>query len=79
MEYDTFAKISVKLRLPCGCDIEILAACDGPPVEDQLQFLKGEFQKLTWYFEDRLPRHKCELVSETNPNGIAPKFKTKEE
>ena len=78
MSQDTFAKISVELRLPCGCEVGITLR-KKTSVDDQFIFLKEEVQQLSWYLKDRLPRHKCELVSENNPNGISPKSTPKDE
>lgn len=58
-------RLSIDYELPCGHHL-IQADRGGDTVRDKAE-------KLIYWLNERLPRHRCELVSEANPNGIEPK------
>lgn len=57
--------------LPCGCHLSMCISCEDP--SEDPQWVVKEAGKLAWWLTTRIPMHKCELVSEENTNGIAPR------
>lgn len=66
--------LTVRYPLPCGCTLQqTLSSEVVPPVENIEGWIAQEGGKLAYWFKDRAPRHRCELVSTENPNGIQPR------
>ena len=65
--------LRVEHELPCGHMLCMNALCEHP--SEDPQWVVEEAGKLAWWLSTRIPMHKCELVSEENPNGIEPRSK----
>ena len=70
-------KITVSHKLEYGHIIGFAAVVSD--TEQDPGWIKREAGKIFLLVEDRVARHKCELVSDENPSGIPPKVKTKEQ
>ena len=74
-------KSTFSVKLPCGCEVHRTVSeeqLDGEAVtpEALTNFLDFSAKVLAFWYEERFfkeKRHRCELVSESNPSGIAPK------
>ncbi len=74
-------KSTFSVNLPCGCEVHHTVAeeqLDGEVVtpEALTKFLDFSSNILAFWYEVRFfkeKRHRCELVSDSNPMGIAPK------
>lgn len=63
--------LTIDWELPCGCRLTMglhMIEDDQYPVA--FDDLPSQAEKLVWWLKDRAPKHKCELVSTDNPNGI---------
>lgn len=70
----TSEKITYSWQLPCGCTISHECVNRGPRTvgtAEAQEFAEKAQQHLAFWYRDRAPRHRCELVSAENPNGIA--------
>lgn len=65
--------LHVEHELPCGHTLCMGVFCEHP--SEDPQWVVEEAGKLAFWLTDRIPRHKCELVTEENPNGIEPRSK----
>lgn len=69
------AVLKMRIPLPCGCTLDYATSAE-PPIPHVGAFLEHGAEILSFWFTIRIEkekRHRCELVSEENPNGIAPK------
>jgi hypothetical protein len=65
---DTRTWVSVTVKLDCGCEIaHTMASTNGPDKLDTILRMAGD--ALPHHFDRSFLVHKCELVSESNPNG----------
>lgn len=69
---DTY--IQAARRLPC-CGVVLEHRITFAPGFDSPNWFESGAQVLGFYFQDRETRHQCELVSEANPTGCAPRAK----
>lgn len=71
--------VSAEFTLPCGCvvlkrvvlDIDPTAENDGTDPATYRMQLDHATHLLGGWFESRVDRHQCELVSDENPYGLA--------
>lgn len=69
----TDIEVQLSATLPCGCTLyvrQVSKALDLFRAQEAAE--RGGTINGQW-FADRAPRHRCELVSEANPAGIAPR------
>ncbi len=67
---DARTKITVQLKLDCGCWVEHGVACQAGPLQFEKTMRLASDMLPHWLTREELA-HKCELVSEDNPNGEA--------
>ncbi len=70
----TESTLRLKVQLPCGHTLAMTArlySLDEGRVKDA-------GASLEYWLQDRMPRHRCELVSTDNPGGLLPKQRAKE-
>jgi hypothetical protein len=67
------SRIEVHHTLPCGCELHqsLLRTHN-----DGTKWVITLGKLAQFWLEDRIARHRCELVSEANPSGVAPKQPT---
>ena len=74
-------KASFSVTLPCGCEVKHTVAeeqAEGEVIspETLMKFFDYSSKVLAFWYEVRFfkeKRHRCELVSDTNPLGLAPR------
>lgn len=66
----------LNLTLPCGhtmtCSNAAASGTHGDSHGDS-QWILQPANMLKFWVDNRVPRHRCELVSESNPMGLGPK------
>jgi hypothetical protein len=63
-------RLTIAAPLPCGCIIRKAITIDEPapePMGRKVAYMAGV---LASWLHDRIPRHRCDLVNEQNPNGL---------
>lgn len=72
-----FATLTLTIPLKCACgSMTITHRAEFSPekgVEEAALFATHGAKSLAHWAADRIPRHRCELVTQDNPNGIAPR------
>lgn len=67
-------RMTIQYRLPCGCILShsynIVGSMEG---QNPIKAFDFQHEGLAYWLRDRLPRHRCELVSPNNRNGIEPR------
>lgn len=66
----TKTSLVLTAQLPCGC--VLTGALPAAKPKNQESVTKHTQSLATW-LEDRWGRHNCNLVSSSNPNGLAPR------
>ena len=71
--------VALDIPLACGCTFNVrnattLGMTEPSPHPDVVfNAINHGAGSLVYWYKNRLPRHRCDLVSPDNPNGIAPK------
>lgn len=64
-------RLTYRTVLSCGCEITYHCVDDVPGIIAKApEYVAFAARGIAHWAEHRLPRHKCELVSPENPNGI---------
>ena len=76
---ERYTSLTMSVVLPCGCEVRqtVSDQADEEVTPEQLkQRILFAAEILPYWYEHRFfveKRHRCELVSADNPNGLAPK------
>lgn len=63
--------LTLTVDLPCGCKFSHSAQRICTDTDKGVATMPETAARLVYWHNHRLPRHRCQLVSESNPNGLA--------
>jgi hypothetical protein len=75
-ETEVMCSMILEGQLPCGCAFGHAVRNVGP-INSKFPKFAGDV--LQCWLDNRMPRHRCELVSETNKYGLVPRETTEKQ